>query len=120
MGLARFRVDCTDPVRPVVSVNDEIVPPLKRCSFDWSPAEIPHLYLELMGEGVLEGEGVVVQRIPTDLNDVALDDLLIEILNKIDPSTLERDMAEACGGFGGGTTGEAALAVLKRYIKPGG
>lgn len=116
MGLARFHVDCSDPVRPVVTVNDEQVPPLNRASFDWKPGDVPHLYLEIQGEGVLDGEGIVVQQVPIPADATQV---LADFFDALDPKELEQAILDQFGSFSDETTGEACLAVLKKWVQRG-
>lgn len=114
MGLARFHVDCSDPVRPVITVNGELTPPVARASFDWKPGDVPHLYLEIAGEGALEGEGIVVQQIPVPAEAL---DVLNDFFDGLDPAELEQAILGEFGAFSDTTTGEACIAVMKKWIK---
>jgi hypothetical protein len=114
MGLSRFQVDCSDPLRPVVTVDGEQVPPLTRASFDWKPGDVPHLYLELMGEGEIQGEGVVIQQVPVPADAL---EVLDEFFSALDPAELEQAILGEFGAFSETTTGEACIAVMKKWIR---
>lgn len=114
MDLASYSVDLSNPLAPVVSVNGEPVPNVRRVTLDCTTGDVPHLFLELLPDTrILEGQGVVVQRI--EIPDDGLD-AMAQFLDGLDPSELEREMLEEFGGLSNATTGEACLTVLKRWV----
>lgn len=77
-------------------------------------AEVGHvtkLYLELVGDGTIEGEGIV--------HVVKPGPNVGEWLSHIDPDELEKAALDRMGGLDGGSTGAAMLAVLRGWAGGG-
>src|SRR5690554_5164854 len=109
MELATYSVDLSNPLAPAVSVNGEPVPHVRRATLDCTTGDVPHLFLEILPDAeVMEGQGVVVQRV--EIPDDGLE-AMADFLSGLDPAELEREILEEFGGLGSTTTGEACLAV---------
>jgi hypothetical protein len=116
MGLAAFRIDASNPVAPVVKVNGVDVDGIVAWRLDQaSRNELPTLSLAVVGDCVVEGEGVV-HVVPDDVKDSVIS-AMSEFLDQIDPDTLEQAMLETFELHGIQKTGEAALVVLKKWVK---
>lgn len=113
MGLSRFSVDVGVGGRGRIEVDGvDVADRVRRVTVDSAAGEVPKVFLEMHGEGRIEGEGIVTQLIDLDQREV-----VAEWLSNIDPGGLESAALEKMGGLGGGmTTGEAFLSVLKGYV----
>jgi hypothetical protein len=117
MDLAEYHVDLSNLLSPVVSVNGEPIPGVRRVSLDCQNGDVPHLYLNLLpGSKEISGQGIVVQRI--EIPDDGLE-AMAQFLDGVDPSELEREALERFGAFSSESTGEAFLAVLKEWVRRG-
>lgn len=112
MPLAEYRIDTSDPTSPKVEINGVPVVGYRRISVDVGAGDVPVVFVELLGSGVFEGEGVV--QVKSDV-EPDLREALLAFFDNLDPQELERAMLARQGGLGGESTGEAALAVLKEW-----
>jgi hypothetical protein len=113
-GLANVSIDTTDPLNPRVLVNGEPVDGVSRVTLDCVAGTVPTLYIERPVEaGVIEGPGVTVAQRPT--GEPEIQDVLQQFFDRLDPSEVERAMLEEDVE----TTGQAAIAVFKRWVSRG-
>lgn len=73
--------------------------------------EATKVYLELLGYGTIEGEGIV--HVVKGGSDIG------EWLSQIDPDELEKAALDRMGGFGSPSTGAAVLEVLRGWAGGG-
>lgn len=117
--LTPFKLDMTNPTRPQLEVAGEDLTArysIKRISLDLPPGDVPSLYLELAGEGIVEGEAVIVQRVTQPAGgDVR--QALLAFVGALDPVSVEKAVLARGGAFGADeSTGEAFLAVIKEML----
>lgn len=75
--------------------------------------EATKVYLEIAGTGAVEGDGIVHVVAPASRATIA------DWLATIDPDELEKAALDRMSGLGGGSTGEAMLAVLRGWAGGG-
>lgn len=95
MPLAQFRIALSpDPDATVVEVNGQTVPGVRAVALQSlrQAGETPRLILELAGDGVLEGDGIVEVQRPTTAADDG--DAVARFLAGIDPAELSRQALE--------------------------
>lgn len=114
MGLSRFSIDVGAGGRGHVLINGEdVADRVRRVTVDSVASEVPKIYLEMQGEGHIEGEGIV-----NVVQDLDQRQVVAEFLGNLDPGSLESAALFKMGGLGEGlTTGEAFLEVLKEYAR---
>jgi hypothetical protein len=113
MGLTRFSIDLGVGGRGHINIDGvDIADRVRRVSVDSAAGEVPKVFLELLGEGRIEGEGIVTQMIDLDQRQV-----VAEWLGTLDAGALESAALDLCGGLGGMSTGEAFLEALKGYVR---
>lgn len=100
---------------PEIEVDGKRVSNARSVAVKAEVGEATKVYVELVGEGTIEGEGIVhVVRDGVDTRDT-----LTDWLAQIDPAELETAALARMGGLGGGTTGEAVLDVLRGWAGGG-
>lgn len=99
------------PGRPAqVEVAGEEVKSLRSAAVKAELGDVPRVYLEFLGEGIIEGEGIV-----TIVKDLDQRQAVAEWLANIDGSELEREVLERMG-WATGSTGEVTLEVLREWV----
>lgn len=114
MGLAKFEVTA-EPGGAVVLVNGEDVSGLcHRATVDVAAgsSEVPKLYLEVLSEGAITGEGVVEVRVTKDLDPR---EVILAWLESLDAQVVENDVL--MGTDFGTKAGDAWLETLKGYAR---
>lgn len=109
VAFTKFRVTFDGPM-PTVELNGETVTaPLSAIAFQHRPGEPPRLALEVAGDGIVEGEGVVTVGPACDHDDR---DAVVAFLANIDAEQLNTAVMERMG-WGSGSTMAVALEVLR-------
>lgn len=95
MGLSKFKLDASAVGRQsTLEVNGEDVTQkmtIRSAMVQVSSNDVPRLVLEVLGEGTIEGEGIVEVR-HVDLPDVQ--DLILDFLGDLDPEVLDAEVNE--------------------------
>jgi hypothetical protein len=108
MGLTRFSVDVGSGGRGHVVIDGvDVAEKVQKIIVDSTAGQPPQVFLEMAGEGRIEGEGIVTQVVESN-DSIAL------FLSNLDPSALEAAALDKMGGLDGEglTTGQAFLAAL--------
>lgn len=109
--LARFALNAT-PGAHTLTVNDQPVD-AHSVSLLCQPGDVPLLVVRLLGEGVLEGEGIVQVAGPEDgTQAVDVKAAVLAWLDQVDPNELERAALDGMG-WGTQTLAEAIVAKLR-------
>lgn len=119
MGLTPFEIVLPAGGLPAKIVIDgtDVSNNVSRVTVDMHASDrIPKVFLEMPGEGVLQGEGIVTQVVQVESQQDQRE-LMEAFLANLDPDLLESAALEKCGGLGGFRTGEAFLEVLKEYVR---
>lgn len=96
-----------------IEVDGQPVKNVRSIAVKAEVGEATKLYVEMIGEGTIEGEGVV--HVVRDDNRSTVADWLANI----DPDELEKAALDHMGGLAGGSTGAAFLDVLRGWAGGG-
>ena len=92
--MAQFRIEATAGALPVLVLGNQRVPGVTALAFDAQPGELPRVTVQIVGEGVIEGEGIVhVEKAGDDRQAV------LDMIDGLDPDEVDR-VALASLGFG--------------------
>jgi len=114
MGLTPFDISLAPGEGRVVVDGQDVSSRVTRVTIDAPAGEIPKVFLELNGQGTLEGEGIV-----HIVKDQDMREIVAEFISNVDPSALEAAALEKLGGGLSApmSTGEAFLEALKGYVR---
>lgn len=112
MGLTPFDISLAPGEGKVLVDGKDVSDKVAGLTIEAAPGEIPKVFLQLHGEGTVEGEGVVHV-----VKDQDMREIVAEFIANVDPSALEADALARMGGLGATmTTGQAFLEALKGYV----
>lgn len=115
MALTPFDISVAPGDGRVVIDGQDVTSQVAAVTVQAEAGGIPQVYLQLRGEGRIEGEGIVHSAADLDQRQVVL-----EFLGNIDPGVLEGAALERCGGLGADeTTGQAFLNALIDMVQGG-
>lgn len=116
MGLASFSISLATNKKKVVINNEEVTNRIRRVVVEDEAGGVPRVFLEMLGEGVIEGEGIV-----TIQNEVDFRDSIYQFLQSLDPGMVEKVALDRLGGFGADeTTGQAFLNAISEIVRGNG
>lgn len=108
MGLVPFDISVAPANNRVIVDGQDISSQITRVTIDAQGHDVPKVFVEMIGEGRIVGEGIITQVLDLDPREAVL-----EFLNNIDAGALEGAALERCGGFGSDeTTGQAFINAL--------
>ena len=105
----RIVLPAANPGATQIEVGGHPVTNVRSVAVKAEAGEATKLYLELVGDGTVEGDGIVHVVTPASRDAVAV------WLAAIDPDELEKAALDRMSGFGGGSTGAAMLEVLRGW-----
>lgn len=108
-----FRITPSPVGVGTVEIDGRPVAGVRSVAVKAEAGEATKVYVELTGEGTIEGEGIVHVVTPGSRSAVA------DFLAAIDPDELEKAALDRMRGFGGGSTGAAMLDVLRGWAGGG-
>lgn len=118
MGIASFLIELTANKKKVVVNDEDLSERVRRVVIEDEARGVPRVFLEMFGEGVVEGEGIVTVQLG---NEVDLRDSIYQFLQSLDPGMVEKAALDRIGGFGADeTTGQAFLNALSEIVRGNG
>lgn len=106
--MAAFRIEATAGALPVLVLDGQRIAGVHALAFDATPGELPKVTVQIVGEGTIEGEAVVV---------VEKDDrgAVLDLLDGLDPAEVDR-VTLANLGFGDGSGTPKILAYIREQV----
>ncbi len=118
MGIASFFIELNPSKKKVVVNEEDLTTRVRRVVIEDEAGGVPRVFLEMFGEGTVQGEGIVTVQLG---NEVDLRESIHQFLQSLDPGMVEKAALDRIGGFGGDeTTGQAFLNALSELVRGDG